>query len=117
MDGNGPQSYDQLAVVAGLQPLGPRWIEVDSDTARAILASILQLDLAYDVEVMPAPEAQHLAREFVDSLGPTSRFAVNSVGWVERPTGWTPATDYTFDAGVAVLSEAGGAIYWVADED
>lgn len=30
---------------------------------------------------------------------------------------WTPATEFTFDAGIAVMGEAGSGVYWLADED
>jgi hypothetical protein len=33
------------------------------------------------------------------------------------PFSWTPATGFTFDAGIAVLGEEGSGVYWVADED
>jgi hypothetical protein len=28
-----------------------------------------------------------------------------------------PATEFTFDAGIAIMCEAGSGVYWVADED
>jgi hypothetical protein len=41
--------------------------------------------------------------------------------WLNRaarvPFSWARATEFTFDAGIAVMGEAGSGVYWVADED
>jgi hypothetical protein len=118
IDRGGASTFDELAVAAGLEPLGDGWQEVNAERARSILKSILHRDQVYGVELIPEAQADVLAGEFVRFLGQTARFAVNSPNWMERGSFlWAPATDYTFDAGVAVVSETGAAIYWVADED
>ena len=112
-------SFDGLARLEGLTPLGPGWVEVAVDRARRFLTELLHRDLAYRSELMPRSTAAWLADEFLSAFGPeTPRIATNSDGLPhELPFSWTPATPYTFDAGVAVLGRASGGIYWVADED
>lgn len=46
------------------------------------------------------------------------RFATNSPDVPDAfPFSWTPPTEFTFDAGIAVMGEAGSGVYWAADED
>ena len=110
---------DEVARVAGLEPLGRAWITVDQDRAQAFLTAILHRDLAYKSEVMPKHTATWLASEFLASCGKfNSKYAINSVDLPDEcPFTWTPATEYTLDAGVVVLGDDGCALYWVADED
>jgi len=77
------------------------------------------VDLAYKASVMPEHRANWLAGEFVRACGThDTRFATNSSDLPDGfPFAWTPATDFTFDAGIAVLGKTGSAVYWVADED
>jgi len=111
--------FDELAIAAGLMPLGRAWVPVDAGHAERFLAGLLRVDLAYKSEVMPQHRAEWLASEFVRAFGKQDvRFATNSPDLPDRfPFGWTPATDLAFDAGLAVIGNAGAAIYWVADED
>jgi hypothetical protein len=47
----------------------------------------------------------------VDSFGKfNSRFAANSPDMPDVPFSWTPATEFTFDAGIAVMGEAGSGV-------
>jgi hypothetical protein len=115
----GAGNFDDLARRAGLQPLGRAWAEVDETHARRFLASILHKDLAYNSAVMPAHRAEWLANEFLSAFGRFERrFATNSPDMPDgSPFSWTSATDFTFDAGLALIGEFGSGIYWVADED
>ena len=112
-------SFDDLATRAGLEPLGRAWVEVDSTRARQILVRLLHKDLAYKSEVMPEHRAIWLADQFLGSFGASEvRFATNTADLPNgSPFAWQPATEFTFDSGVAALGEAGAGIYWVADED
>lgn len=113
------QAFDDIARAAGLEPLGRAWVEVDADRALQVLCSLLHKDLAYQHEVMPEHRAEWLAGMFLSAFGRfNSRFATNSHEIPGKsPFTWTPATGQTFDAGIAVIGEAGSGIYWVADED
>ena len=113
------RDLDEVARIAGLEPLGRAWVEVDAAHARQFLVAILHRDLAYKREVMTEHRAEWLAREFLRSFGKfNSRFATNSPDMPDTfPFSWTPATEFTFDAGIAVMGEAGTGVYWVADED
>ncbi|WP_020386947.1 hypothetical protein [Kribbella catacumbae] len=113
------EDFDDIARIAGLEPLGRAWVEVDADRARQFLAAILHKDLAYKREVMTEHRAEWLAGEFLRAFGKfNSRFATNSADMPDVfPFSWAPATEFTFDAGIAVMGEAGSGVYWVADED
>ncbi|MBL0749277.1 hypothetical protein [Nocardioides baculatus] len=75
--------------------------------------------MAYRSELAPTQQAEWLAAEFLLAAGPSgARYATNSADKLHGSAyRFTPASDYTFDAGIAVIGEAGSAIYWVADED
>ncbi len=118
-DSTDERGFDDIATTAGIEPLGRGWIEVDADRASRFLVGLLHKDLAYKSELMPRHRAEWLAGEFLSSFGRfNSRFATNSPDMPhEFPFSWTPATDFTFDAGVVVIGESGCGLYWVADED
>jgi hypothetical protein len=113
------KDFDDVARVVGLEPLGRAWVEVDAVRAKQFLVAILHKDLAYKREVMTEHRATWLAGEFLHRFGLfNSRFATNSSDMPDTfPFSWTPATRFTFDAGVAAIGEAGSGVYWVADED
>ncbi len=113
------KDFDEVAQIAGLEPPGRGWVEVDAARARQFLTAILHKDLPYKREVMTEQRATWLAGEFLRSFGRfNSRFATNSPDLPGTfPYSWTPATGFTFDAGIAVMGEAGSGIYWLADED
>lgn len=112
-------TFDDVADASGLEPLGRGWIEVERQRALEFLTEILHKDLAYKVEVMPEARARWLAEEFLRSFGwHGSRFATNSADSPSTfPFAWTPATEFTFDAGVVVLGSAASGLSWVADQD
>lgn len=107
------QTYDDVARIAGTEPLGRAWIEISRSEARALLTSLLHRSLPYRAELMPLHRADWLAGEFIDVFGPYGgRFATNGTNH-----GWTPATDYAMDRGLVVINEIGSGMFWVADED
>lgn len=112
------ESFDELAEVAGLEPLGRGWREIDGDQATALLTSLLHRDLTFGNEVMPAHTAAWLAGQFLRSCGRYgSRFATNTDGVPnEGWRSWTPAAEHSYDAGVAILGTQGAALYWVAED-
>lgn len=113
------ETLDDVARLSGLEELGRGWVEVDERLAREFLTAILHKDLAYKVEVMPEARAHWLSEEFLRSFGEHgSRFATNIADVPSSsPFAWTPATEFTFDAGVVVLGPAAAGLLWVADED
>lgn len=119
MEPGDAEDFDDVARAAGLAPLGHAWVGVDASRARQFLVSLLHKDLAYKSAVMPEHRAEWLAGEFLGAFGRfDSRFATNSQDMPDEfPFSWTPATDCTFDAGIAIIGESGSGIYWVADED
>lgn len=113
------KSFDDVARLVGLEPLGRGWVDGDDARARRFLAGLLHRDLAYKSEVMPSSTADWLAGEFLGVFGlHGARFATNSRDLPhEFPFSWTPATGYAFDAGLAVIGRSVCGLYWVADED
>lgn len=116
---NGATSFDDVALQAGLEPIGKAWEPIDRPAAIGLLERILQRDLAYGAEVMPAHRARWLAEWFVESFGRSDcRYGTNrSMAGRRLGSSWTPATSYTFDAGLAIVGPERTGIYWVADED
>ena len=113
------ETFDSVALRAGLKPLGTAWDEVDADFARTLLVELVRADLAYSSERLPRRRAKTIADAFLAHFDiPTSRFASNSsrLPWQDGWS-WDPATDQTFDAGVVVLGPSVSGVYWVADED
>lgn len=107
------ETYDDVARVAGIEPLGKAWVEIGRREARALLTGLLHRTLAYCAELMPLHRADWLAGEFIDAFGPYGGpFATNGAD-----RGWTPATDYVMDRGLVAINEVGSGIFWVADED
>lgn len=107
------ETFDDVAHIAGIEPLGKAWVEIDRQQARPLLAGLLHRSLPYQAELMPFHRADWLAGEFIDAFGGYGgRFATNGAN--HR---WTPATDYVMDRGLVIISELGSGLFWVADED
>lgn len=107
------KTFDDVARIAGTEPLEHAWVEIGRPEARALLARLLHRSLAYQAELMPLRRADWLAGEFIAAFGTYGgRFATNGTDH-----GWTPATDYVMDRGLVVINEIGSGIFWVADED
>ncbi|PZR53786.1 hypothetical protein DNL40_06590 [Xylanimonas oleitrophica] len=119
LDGVPPaRDFDEVAVAAGLEPLGRAWVEVDPERAEGLLTGLLRTGLAYGDELMPEGRARWLASEFIRSCGTYgARYGTNTVGTPgENGASWTPATSHDVDAGVVLLGRAGSACYWVAED-
>ncbi|XBB67443.1 hypothetical protein ABFU82_25600 [Nocardioides sp. WV_118_6] len=112
-------TFDDVARVAGLEPLGKRWHEMDRAGAASFLTALLHRSLAYRAELMREKTAAWLTAQFLDAVGSHgSRFAANSADLPgTSPFGWESATEYTMDAGLVAIGAEGAALYWVADED
>lgn len=115
---------DALVARAGFRPLGPRWIEVDGETARQSLERLLEREIASDRAVMAASEASRLAARFVE-LAATATFLTNgswSAGAVSTGAGarlgpfWSPVTQAGMDGGVIAATAARVAMVWVQDD-
>ena len=72
-------TFDDIAMLAGVEPIGRAWIEVDHARVRRFLTGLLHRDPAYKSEVMPEHRAAWLAEEFLAAAGKFgSRFATSS---------------------------------------
>jgi hypothetical protein len=92
------------------------WNEVDSAFAEAHLTSILNKDLAYEVEIMPKEEANRLAIEFLKNFSGDKKIFTNLRPSPETHV-WNPVTKATFDTGIIVVDSLKVGILWVEDED
>ena len=79
---------------------------------------VLNKDLAYHAEIMPAHEASQLVAQFFDLCCTSGcRFFTNGDFSVKRSASWTAATEATFDTGVLVVGQDRAGCLWVEDED
>jgi hypothetical protein len=111
--------FDEVAVAAGLRPLGEHWIEVRAHRAEQVVTALLSRGLAYGERRMPDDRARSLAHELVHSCGSAgTRYATNAKVQPDGRVGtWTGATDHTIDAGLVVVGASSSSCFWVADED
>ncbi len=101
------------------------WIyrEVSREEARAVLLCVLEKDMAYRCELMPADAAASLADAFLSSFDAARarHFSNGDIALRARAKGhgqgWHPATDATFDSGVLVLDADRVGCAWFMDED
>lgn len=111
-------TFDEVAMTAGLAPLGRAWVEVSASQAKQMLVALLHQDMAYESELMPLRRAEWLAERFLRTFGEHgTRYATNTYD----PSGadaraWTPATGWTFDSGIVVIGRSDVGLFWVADE-
>jgi hypothetical protein len=85
------ETYDDVARIAGIEPLNKAWVEIGRPEARARLTGHRHRSLAYQTELMPFHRADWLAGEFIDAFGPYST-EVSNVGLrPSRPAGVTAA--------------------------
>jgi hypothetical protein len=74
---------------------------VDADTARGLLAHVLQFDLAYGGELIDRDTAARLAHAVIEFLPAPVRWWTNGTIGLPGDGGvWNPLTDATFDTGV-----------------
>ncbi|CAM9638316.1 unnamed protein product [Scytosiphon promiscuus] len=113
---------DAFVTSLGLTPM-PSWCRISRDNAKAGAVSILHRDLAYDSEVMAAPDASRLAAGFLECFperndGGLAYFTNGTL--IDRRLnggGWHPITTATFDCGIIVVAKDSIGILWVSDED
>lgn len=89
----------------------------DTESAYAILVSLLWKDMAYEDECMPQTQAQAFAQQvFAEHATLGSKYYSN--GNVAKGESWNPLTESTFDAGLIITSDDN--LYfciWFQDED
>jgi hypothetical protein len=112
--GDVPAAVDDVAIRAGLRPLGDGWQELPPAAARDLLKDVLHRDLAYGMEAMSADQAAQLASAVLGLMPESARWFSNRI---PGDNSWNPATDATFDAGVVGISTEGAVVIWVEDED
>lgn len=116
----------ELATEFSLDPGTSNYDEIDAPAANRLCELILHQDLAYNMEMMPAPRASELARRFLALFGTDGvRFFTNGT-FHESPQGprltysqvsWHSVTSATFDTGVLILGPRLSGCLWVEDED
>lgn len=119
----GAPSLGQVLKVLGLPKKPDALEEVSEEKAQNILEAVLARNMAYKYEAMPLERAVQLAKEFIESQLPNTRFLVNG-DWTtylneSKSTGfsWHNLTEATFDAGVVAVSDRLAMCIWVEDED
>jgi hypothetical protein len=116
-------SVEDAAGEFGLSPSPDTYFEVTAEEARAVLKTVLAFDMAYHCELVPLPEADRLASEFVGEFVDegASYYTNGTFGKPRKAPGvgpsWAPATNATFDTGVLVLTRERIACAWFMDED
>ncbi len=118
-------SLSQLAAEFGLAPEPANYREIDAASARWLMELILNRDMAYNAEIMPADCAGELADKFLSQFrGQGTRFFTNGgfhetrgskLTWSDAS--WNPVTQATFDTGVLILGPQCSGCLWVEDED
>jgi hypothetical protein len=74
--------------------------------------------MAYSYPMMSVERAKELAEQFLEQFGAVAKFYSNGwTGWETGSTGWSPATDATFDTGVLIIGNDRSGCIWVEDED
>jgi hypothetical protein len=98
--------------------------EIDEQWALELLTWLFGHSQACDVELMPAPEAERLARKFTDLVPRPRRWFTNGdrddhppEGLHPRPNPSTPLTGHTFDAGLIATHKRRAWLAWFTDED
>lgn len=96
-------------------------VEIDEEQAGTVLRASLELDLAYNAEVLPAPAAAEAATLFFRDLDPSARFFTNRHldPTSDRPLGYerVPCSESTFDSLVVAVGDRSAALLCVEDED
>lgn len=117
------KSVESAAEKFGLSESPTTYFEVAPAEAKAVLRAVLAFDMAYHTELVPMPEAERLASEFVDTFVDEGAiyYTNGSFGAPRRSPdvgpSWTPATNATFDTGILVLTSWRIACAWFMDED
>lgn len=118
-------SLSELASEFGLAPDPANYREIDAASARWLVESVLNQDMAYGAEVIPSGRARELADTFLSQFSRQQvRFFTNGSFHERRGTklvwsgaAWNPVTKATFDTGVLILGPQSSGCLWVEDED
>jgi hypothetical protein len=118
-------SLAEVAAEFGLAPDLASYKEIDAASARRLAELVLNQDMAYNAEIMPADRAAELAGRFLAQFGTDGvRYYTNGTFHEPRGpkltwsgAGWDPVTEATFDTGVLVLGPGCSGCLWVEDED
>lgn len=122
---SGAATVDDVAIAFGLRPNSAvNYREIDRSLALDIATRVLHRDLAYSSVIGPLDRSCDLARRFLESfVEPALCFTNASFRPDDRYprgitlSGWSPATDSTFDTGIIVLGKDRAGCLWVEDED
>ena len=115
----------ELAAEFGLADNPALYKEIDADAARRLAALVLNQDMAYNAEIVPAARAAELAERFIATFGTDGvRFYTNGTFHEVRgpklgspSASWNPVTAATFDTGILVIGRQHSCCLWVEDED
>jgi hypothetical protein len=118
-------SISELAAEFGLAGDPANFREIDTHTARRLAQLVLNRDMAYNAEIIPADRAAELADQFLAQFGTDGvRFYTNGTFHEARGpkltwagASWDPVTAATFDTGVLVIGPRCSGCLWVEDED
>ena len=118
-------SLAELASQFGLSADPANYREIDEASARWLIEMVLNQDMAYNAEILPADRAVELADRFLSPFRAQEvRFFTNGSFHEARGpkltwsgASWNPATQATFDTGVMILGPKFSACLWVEDED
>jgi hypothetical protein len=118
-------SLAELAAEFGLSDDLSNYTEIDAASARRLVELVLNQDLAYNAEVVPAARAAQLADRFLAQFSTEGvRFYTN--GDFHKARGprltwsgvrWNPVTSAPFDTGVLIVGPSCCGCLWVEDED
>jgi hypothetical protein len=118
-------SVSDLAAEFGLAGDPTHYKEIDGNSARRLARLVLNQDMAYNSEIIPADRAAELADRFLAQFGTDGvRYYTNGTFHEARGTGltwsgagWDPVTAATFDTGILVIGSRCSGCLWVEDED
>jgi hypothetical protein len=118
-------SVSELAAEFGLADNPAFYKEIDADAARRLAALVLNQDMAYNSEIVPAARAAELAERFIAQFGTEGvRFYTNGTfhegqgAKLGSPSAsWDPVTAATFDTGILAVGPHCSGCLWVEDED
>lgn len=118
-------SVSELAAEFGLADDPAFYKEIAADAARRLAAAVINQDMAYNTEIVPAARAAELAERFIAQFGTEGvRFYTN--GTFHENLGpklgspsasWGPVTAATFDTGILAIGRQCSGCLWVEDED
>jgi hypothetical protein len=118
-------SVPELAAEFGLADNPAFYKEIDAEAARRLAAAVINQDMAYNAEILPAARAAELAERFLAQFGTEGvRFYTNGT-FHENPgpklgspsASWDPVTAATFDTGILAIGRQCSGCLWVEDED